>query len=102
MDEIEGNKNVHGTHSCEYLQKSNPHSINQRLTKYCVSDGSQLCCIRDHTSNRVNLIKGSATETDPDSKFSGAKLGPIWGRYDPSGPHVGPMNFTVNIYLEGT
>ena len=21
--------------------------------------------------------------------------GPIWGRYDPGGPHVGPMNFAI-------
>ena len=22
-------------------------------------------------------------------------MGPIWGRQDPSGPHVGPMNFVI-------
>ena len=22
-----------------------------------------------------------------------AKMGPTWGRQDPGGPHVGPMNF---------
>ena len=31
----------------------------------------------------------------PDSKVSGAKMGPIWGRQDPGGPHVGPMNFAI-------
>ena len=25
----------------------------------------------------------------------GAHLGPIWGREDPGGPHVGPMNFAI-------
>ena len=29
----------------------------------------------------------------PDSKFHGANMRPIWGRQDPGGPHVGPMNF---------
>ena len=29
----------------------------------------------------------------PDSKVHGANMGPIWGRQDPGGPHVGPMNF---------
>ena len=29
----------------------------------------------------------------PDSKVHGANIGPIWGRQDPGGPHVGPMNF---------
>ena len=30
---------------------------------------------------------------DPDSKVHGASMGPIWGRQDPGGPYVGPMNF---------
>ena len=31
----------------------------------------------------------------PDSKVHGANVGPIWGRQDPGGPHVGPMNFAL-------
>ena len=31
----------------------------------------------------------------PDSKVYGANMGPIWGRQDPGGPHVGPMNFAI-------
>ena len=31
----------------------------------------------------------------PDSKGQGANMGPIWGRQDPGGPHVGPMNFSI-------
>ena len=31
----------------------------------------------------------------PDSKVHGAKIGPIWGRQDPGGPQVGPMNFAI-------
>ena len=31
----------------------------------------------------------------PDSKVYGANMGPIWGRHDPGGPHVGPMNFAI-------
>ena len=39
--------------------------------------------------------------TYPDSKVHGAYMGPIWGRQDPGGPHVGPMSFAiwVHIYL---
>ena len=33
--------------------------------------------------------------TTPDSKFHAANMGPIWGRQDPGGPHVGPMNFAI-------
>ena len=31
----------------------------------------------------------------PDSKVPEANMGPIWGRWDPGGPHVGPMNFAI-------
>ena len=31
----------------------------------------------------------------PDSKDHGANMGPIWGRQDPGGPHVGPINFAL-------
>ena len=31
----------------------------------------------------------------PDSKFYGVNMGPIWGRQDPGGPLVGPMNFVI-------
>ena len=33
--------------------------------------------------------------TPPNSKVHGANMGPIWGRQDPGGPHVGPMNFAI-------
>ena len=32
---------------------------------------------------------------DPDNKVHGANMGPIWGRQDPGGPHVGPMNLAI-------
>ena len=31
----------------------------------------------------------------PDSNVHGPNMGPIWGRQDPGGPHVGPMNFAI-------
>ena len=33
--------------------------------------------------------------TIPDSKVHGVNMEPIWGRQDPGGPHVGPMNFAI-------
>ena len=33
--------------------------------------------------------------TYPESKVHGANMGPIWGRQDPGGPRVGPMNFAI-------
>ena len=41
--------------------------------------------------NNSNSIGGEI----PDSKVHGANMGPIWGRQDPDGPHVGHMNFAI-------
>ena len=35
----------------------------------------------------------------PDSKVHGVNMGPIWGRQDPGGPHVGPVNFAIWVYI---
>ena len=35
------------------------------------------------------------TSNIPDSKIRWDNMGPIWGRQDPDGPHVGPMNFAI-------
>ena len=37
----------------------------------------------------------------PDSKVHGANMGPIWGRQDPGGPHVGPINFAIWVVTRG-
>ena len=31
----------------------------------------------------------------PDRKVYGADMGPTWGRQEPGGPHVGPMNIAI-------
>ena len=33
----------------------------------------------------------------PDSKVHGANMGPTWGRHDPGGPHVGPMDLAITV-----
>ena len=35
----------------------------------------------------------------PDSKVHGANMGPIWGRQDPGGPHVGPTNLAIGVNI---
>ena len=36
----------------------------------------------------------------PDIKVHGANMGPIWGRQDPGGPHIGPMNFAIRVAVQ--
>ena len=40
-------------------------------------------------------VAGLYKNTVPESKMHGANMGPIWGRQDPGGPHVGPLNFAI-------
>ena len=41
------------------------------------------------------LIKYFVVDIFPDSKVHEANMGPIWGRHDPGGPHIGPMKFAI-------
>ena len=47
-----------------------------------------------HTSYVITLIN-QVLMSAPDSKVHGANMGPIWGRQDPAGTHVGHMNFAI-------
>ena len=67
------------------LPKSNPVvKIHQQSTGPCGAYGPW--CVRT-CRPQFDAI--------PDSKVHGAHMGPIWGREDPGGPHVGPMNFAI-------
>ena len=35
----------------------------------------------------------------PDSKVDGANMGPIWGRQDPDGPHVGSITLLSGMFV---
>ena len=47
--------------------------------------------IKNHTFS----FKKIYLKMSPDSKVHEANMGPIWGRQDPDGPQVGPMNFAI-------
>ena len=38
----------------------------------------------------------------PDSKVHRAYMGPTWGRQDPGGPHVGPMNLAFRAVMKSS
>ena len=46
-----------------------------------------------HLSHKV--IPEPPPPPPPDSKVHGVNMGPIWGRQNSGGPHVGPMNFAI-------
>ena len=43
-----------------------------------------------------------SSDKSPDNKVHGANMGPFWGRQDPGGPHVGPMNFVIWVIVNST
>ena len=67
---------------------------------------NQFMFVHEYVFNLMLIIHGnwkawvnSASCHHPDSKVHEANMGPIWGRQDPDGPHVGPMIFA--IWLQG-
>ena len=48
---------------------------------------------------RRDLYIATASGKYPDSKVHGANMGSNWGRQDPGGPHVGPMNLAIWVLL---
>ena len=54
---------------------------------------------RSHNSDRDIPYPSFPRDIYPDSKVHGANMGPIWGRQDPGGSHVGPMNFAIWVLL---
>ena len=41
---------------------------------------------------RARCVPRTDMTGNPESKIHGTNMGPTWGRQDPGGPHVGPMN----------
>ena len=70
--------------------------------KHMTPTAAAYCCM--HTASHFNSSprgQNSRHFVDtPDSKVHGANMGPIWGRQDPGGPHVGPMNFAIWGYFQ--
>ena len=52
-----------------------------------------------NTTLDLNSQQTSHTLPYPHSKVPGPNMGPIWGRQDPGGPHVGPRNFAIWVVL---
>ena len=48
-----------------------------------------------YTSNANMTVLHWVWNDIPDSQVHGANMGPIWGRQDPGGPHVGPMKLAI-------
>ena len=68
---------------------------------YGVSSVFKILEERNHVKNTPYSIY-LLPETYPDSKDHGANVGPIWGRQDPGGPHVGRMNLAIWVALQVT
>ena len=52
----------------------------------------------DDTASAADVIRyllQQGYQSIPNSKVHVANMGPIWGRQDPGGPHVGPTNFAM-------
>ena len=86
--------------------------ISSRNTTICLSQLTMLCLplTKWHRNKDISIYGIDLSFPQyycwtsqcliPDSKVHGANMGPIWGRQDPGGPHVGPMNFAIWDVIE--
>ena len=51
------------------------------------------------TNESICFLYPDLPQAFPDSKVHGANMGPIWGRQDPGGPHVGPVNLAIWVVV---
>ena len=79
-----------------YTSKTNVsnHNITHQTWPVCVSFG-MYCIITDITDINNRILYIYDANNVPDSKVHGANMGPIWGRQDPGGLRVGPMNLAI-------
>ena len=72
-------------------------SVNS-LFLFHIASSIRVMCYVVHLSKQQmvwSLQLSRCHRTIPDSKVHGANMGPIWGRQDPGGPHVGHMNLAI-------
>ena len=89
-----GESNVSIVRLCYNIFFSKMHSVESHMNVYYGFEILIMLCL-SHCCAICNTIDC------PDNKVHGANMGPIWGRQDPGGPHVGPTNFTVWLIYHG-
>ena len=83
-----GPENAFDNFVCNTITSSFPTQCVQ-LTAYITDD------ILNSADEEMTFIHFTDKYNIPDSKIHGANVGPTWGRQDPGGPHVGPMNHAI-------
>ena len=68
-------------------------------TRDWIRSGLNCCVLVCQTRICITKPKNANPILYPDSKFHGANMGPIWGRQDPVGPHVGSMNLYIWVCI---
>ena len=75
-----------------------------QLQRIPIWSTTHICQCQAHSlqlvpSHKEILIGRSFQHVLPDSMVHGANMWPIWGRQDPGGSHVGPMNHAIWVKL---
>ena len=67
--------------------------VNPQAMYICSSNGDDQAARAGHKALTCSFWKKQGWYLD--SKFMRANMGPTWGRQDPGGPHIGPMNLAI-------
>ena len=72
-----------------------PLQVSRKKNIELIGRGSHFCKSLFYSITLQNSSWNEISQNIPDSKIRRANMGPIWGRQDPGGSHVGPMNFAI-------
>ena len=69
-------------------------------TTLCFVCLTEYCSASNVTGVDTVISKFHKHCANPDSKVQGANMGPTWVLLAPDGPHVGPMNLAIRVYID--
>ena len=87
----------------QHVYLSRQARIFRRLTSLLLYETYERCgLVRRSMCCLLCRYRSSCHTADkyPDSKVHGTYMGPTWGRQDPGGLHVGPMNLAIRVYAD--
>ena len=79
--------------------EQHPTMCKTRMRNIIAAPGK--CPTYNHVLLTKRLLAMPQLNEIPDNRVHGAIMGPIWGRQDPGGPHIGPMNFAIWDSIHG-
>ena len=78
------------------------HYKDKMIVRWCYLYDGNYCTWKEGLCIEIAPSRFLLSYVFPENKVHEAYMGPTWGRQDPGGPHVGPMNLAIRVFILGT